>query len=90
RPGGGGGGAPRPTPQPRPGGGGAGAPAAASPAAQGGGGAVPSGASRVANKVAQVRAATASLGKAEATAGDLAGDRWVNRSPDLGRSTIPR
>ncbi|GAB0102890.1 hypothetical protein JMUB6875_18610 [Nocardia sp. JMUB6875] len=99
RPGGpggpGGGGAPRPTPVPRPGGGGGGgAGAAASPAAQGGGGAVPSGApsgaSRVANRVAQVRAATASLGKAENTAGDVAGDRWVNRSPDLGRSTIPR
>ncbi|MTE14975.1 hypothetical protein [Nocardia aurantiaca] len=85
----GGGGAPRPTPPPRPAGGGGGAPAA-SPAAQGGGGAVPSGASRVANRVAQVRAATASLGKAEATAGDLAGDTWANRSPDLGRSTIPR
>ncbi|MVU77816.1 hypothetical protein GPX89_11240 [Nocardia sp. ET3-3] len=94
RPGGpggpGGGGLPRPTPQPRPGGGGGAAPNAASPAAQGGGGAVPSGASRVANRVAQVRAATASLGKAENTAGDVAGDRWVNRSPDLGRSTIPR
>lgn len=93
-PGGPGGGAPRPTPVPRPGGGGGGGGAAASPAAQGGGGAVPSGApsgaSRVANRVAQVRAATASLGKAENTAGDVAGDRWVNRSPDLGRSTIPR
>ncbi|MFE3192866.1 hypothetical protein ACFXHA_27915 [Nocardia sp. NPDC059240] len=87
---GGGGGAPRPAPQPRPAGGGGGGGGAASPAAQGGGGAVPSGASRVANRVSQVRAATASLGKAENTAGDVAGDRWVNRSPDLGRSTIPR
>ncbi|MFE2955269.1 hypothetical protein [Nocardia tengchongensis] len=84
--GGAGGGAPRPTPPPRPAGGGA----AASPTAQGGGGAVPSGASAVANRVAQARAATASLNKAESTAGDLAGDRWANRSPDLGRSTIPR
>ncbi|WP_405493425.1 hypothetical protein [Nocardia sp. NBC_00511] len=88
-PGGGSGGGGRPTPPPRPAGGGGGG-GAASPAASGGGGAVPSGASRVANRVAQVRAATASLGRAENQAGDLAGDSWANRSPDLGRSTIPR
>ncbi|MFJ4655599.1 hypothetical protein ACIP5Y_30335 [Nocardia sp. NPDC088792] len=87
-PGGGGGGG-RPVPPPRPGGGG-GAPAAASPAGGGGSGAVPSGASRVANRVAQVRAATAGLSKADDAMGDVAGDRWTNRSPDLGRSTIPR
>ncbi|MET9486367.1 hypothetical protein [Nocardia sp. NPDC006630] len=86
--GGGGGGGPRPSPAP---GGGGGGGAAASPAASGGSAAVPSGATRAAaNRVAQVRAATAGLNRADATAGDLAGDRWANRSPDLGRSTIPR
>ncbi|MGW4357096.1 hypothetical protein ACWELJ_33960 [Nocardia sp. NPDC004582] len=44
----------------------------------------------MASRVAQARAATASLSKAESTAGDVAGDRWANRAPDLGRSTIPR
>ncbi|MRH87308.1 hypothetical protein GFY24_07500 [Nocardia sp. SYP-A9097] len=86
--GGGGGGGPRPpAPRPAPGGGGA----TASPAGPGSSAAVPSGAARsAANRVAQVRAATASLNRADAAAGDLAGDRWANRSPDLGRSTIPR
>ncbi|MFB7716523.1 hypothetical protein ACFVUS_08550 [Nocardia sp. NPDC058058] len=87
--GGGGGGGPRPpAPRPAPSGGGA---AAANPSGPGTSGAVPSGAARsAANRVAQVRAATASLNKADAAAGDLAGDRWANRAPDLGRSTIPR
>ncbi|MEV6066364.1 hypothetical protein AB0L82_07425 [Nocardia sp. NPDC052001] len=86
---GGGGGGPRPpAPRPAPGGGGA---TAASPSGPGNSGAVPSGAARsAANRVAQVRAATASLNKADTAAGDLAGDRWANRAPDLGRSTIPR
>ncbi|WP_330179834.1 hypothetical protein OHB26_25795 [Nocardia sp. NBC_01503] len=86
--GGGGGGGPRP-PAPGPASGGGGA--AASPAGPGTSSAVPSGAARTAaNRVAQVRAATASLNRADDAAGDLAGDRWTNRSPDLGRSTIPR
>ncbi|MFC9995398.1 hypothetical protein [Nocardia sp. NPDC127526] len=88
---GGGGAGPRPVP-PRGGGGGGGG-AAASPAGPGGSGAVPSGASgaaRAANRVAQVRAATSGLNRADAAMGDVAGDRWANRSPDLGRSTIPR
>ncbi|MEU0541109.1 hypothetical protein [Nocardia sp. NPDC005978] len=88
-PGGPGGAAGRPLP-PRGGGGGGGA-AAASPSGPGGNAAVPSGAARAAaNRVSQVRAATAGLNRADAAAGDLAGDRWTNRSPDLGRSTIPR
>ncbi|MEU3012841.1 hypothetical protein [Nocardia asteroides] len=83
RPGGGGtgGGAPRgpaPTPPPR---GGGGAPAAPSS------GSVPSGAAR---NVVAARAAAGSASRADQAAGDLAGDRWANRSPDLGRSTIPR
>ncbi|WP_067815240.1 hypothetical protein [Nocardia inohanensis] len=86
---GGGGGGGRPVPPPRPGGGGAGATPAGNPSG-GGGGAVPSGAARAANRVAQVRAATASLNRADERMGDVAGDRWANRSPDLGRSTIPR
>ncbi|MFE6921169.1 hypothetical protein ACFVAV_09005 [Nocardia sp. NPDC057663] len=83
RPGGAGpgGGAPRgpaPTPPPRGGGG-----AAATPSS----GAVPSGAAR---NVVAARAAAGSAARADQAAGDLAGDRWANRSPDLGRSTIPR
>ncbi|MFI6866450.1 hypothetical protein [Nocardia sp. NPDC050406] len=84
--GGGGGGGPRPTPPPR-------GPAAAGSPSGGGqpsGGAVPSGASRVAGRVASVRSATAGASRAENAMGDMAGDRWTNRSPDLGRSTIPR
>ncbi|SFN35994.1 hypothetical protein FEK33_22340 [Nocardia asteroides NBRC 15531] len=79
--GGTGGGAPRgpaPTPPPR---GGGGAPAAPSS------GSVPSGAAR---NVVAARAAAGSASRADQAAGDLAGDRWANRSPDLGRSTIPR
>ncbi|UGT63285.1 hypothetical protein [Nocardia asteroides] len=83
---------PRPTP-PRGGGGGAGA-AAAPPAARASGpagaGGVASGASRVAGRVASARAATSGLNRADQAMGDMAGDRWANRSPDLGRSTIPR
>jgi hypothetical protein len=81
-----GGGAPRPTP---PGGGGGGG-NAASPAPANGTGAVQSGPSRVMNRVASARAATAPLQRAEEAMGDIAGDRWANRAPDLGRSTIPR
>lgn len=88
-----GGGLPRPTPPPR-GGGGGGAPA---PAARGqrsgepsGAGGVPSGASRVANRIGAARSATAGMTRADQAMGDVAGDRWTNRSPDLGRSTIPR
>lgn len=82
RPGGAGpgGGAPRgpaPTPPPRGGG------AAATPSS----GSVPSGAAR---NVMAARAAAGSAARADQSAGDLAGDRWANRSPDLGRSTIPR
>jgi hypothetical protein len=40
--------------------------------------------------IANVRAAGAGLSRADAAMGDIAGDRWANRSPDLGRSTIPR
>ncbi|QLY29112.1 hypothetical protein [Nocardia huaxiensis] len=81
----------RPVPPPRPGGGGGGGgAAAASPSGGGGSGAVPSGAARAANRAAQVRAATSSLNRADEKMGDLAGDTWANRSPDLGRSTIPR
>ncbi len=86
----GGGGAPRPAP-PR-GGGAGGAPAGAPPRAsvpQGGSG-VPSGASRAAGALGVARAATAPLNRADEAMGDVAGDRWANRSPDLGRSTIPR
>lgn len=72
------GGAPRPTPPPR--GGGSAPPPASS-------GAVPSGAAR---NMAAARAAAASTARADERAGDVAGDRWANRSPDLGRSTIPR
>lgn len=83
RPGGAGpgGGAPRgPAPTPPPRGGGA---AAATPSS----GSVPSGAAR---NVMAARAAAGSAARADQSAGDLAGDRWANRSPDLGRSTIPR
>ncbi|MEU7138863.1 hypothetical protein ABZ942_05375 [Nocardia sp. NPDC046473] len=86
--GGRGGGAPRPTP-PRGGGGPAGG---AAPRASGPGGAagVPSGATRAAGRIGAARAATSSLNRADQAMGDVAGDRWANRSPDLGRSTIPR
>jgi len=86
--GGGGGGGPRPAP-PRGGGRGGGGAAAGSGNA-GGSGAVQSGPSRIMNNIATARAATASLQRADAAMGDVAGDRWANRSPDLGRSTIPR
>ncbi len=90
-PGGGrGGGAPRPMPPPR-GGGGGGAPAGGQgPRSSGSPGGVPSGASRVANRMGATRAATAGMTRADQAMGDVAGDRWTNRSPDLGRSTIPR
>lgn len=75
-----GGGAPRPTPPPRGGGGGT---AAASPSS----GSVPSGAAR---NMAAARAAAGGTTRADQAMGDVAGDRWANRAPDLGRSTIPR
>ncbi|MGN2637194.1 hypothetical protein ACWEKT_25720 [Nocardia takedensis] len=88
RPGGAGprGGGPRPVPPPR--GGGTGQPPRAS--GQQGAAGVPSGAARAAGRAGAARAATSGLNRAEETMGDLAGDRWANRSPDLGRSTIPR
>ncbi|MFE9783791.1 hypothetical protein ACFYO7_00260 [Nocardia salmonicida] len=76
--GGGGGGAQRPTPPPR---GGAPAPATTSS------GSVPAGAAR---NVAAARTAANTTRSADQSMGDVAGDRWANRSPDLGRSTIPR
>jgi hypothetical protein len=89
-PGGGRGGAPRPMPPPR-GGGGGGAPVGGQgPRSSGSPGGVPSGASRVANRMGATRAATAGMTRADQAMGDVAGDRWTNRSPDLGRSTIPR
>ncbi|MEU0873938.1 hypothetical protein [Nocardia brasiliensis] len=86
--GGRGGGAPRPTP-PRGGGpaGGGGAPRASGPQGSAG---VPSGAARAAGRIGAARAATSSLNRADQAMGDMTGDRWANRSPDLGRSTIPR
>ncbi len=42
------------------------------------------------NRIANARAAAASLNRGESAMGDIAGDGWGNRSPDLGRSTIPR
>jgi len=87
--GGRGGPGPRPAP-PRGGGGGGGADAAAPPGNAQGTGAAPSGPSRVMNRIATARAATAPLQRANEAMGDVAGDRWANRSPDLGRSTIPR
>lgn len=84
RPGGAGrvGGGPRPTPPPR-GGGGGGAPPPPSS------GSVPSGAAS-ARGVMAARAAAGSASRADQSMGDVAGDRWANRAPDLGRSTIPR
>ncbi|MBF6332078.1 hypothetical protein [Nocardia transvalensis] len=79
----------RPVP-PRGGPGGGGGAAAARPAAPGGAGAVPSAASRAINRITTARAAGASLSRGDAAMGDVAGDRWANRAPDLGRSTIPR
>ncbi|MBF6463896.1 hypothetical protein IU427_01720 [Nocardia beijingensis] len=83
-----GGGAPRPTP-PRGGGGpqGGAAPRASGPAGAAG---VASGAARTAGRIGAARAASGGLNRAEQAMGDVAGDRWTNRSPDLGRSTIPR
>lgn len=76
--GGGGGGAPRSTAPPR--GGGSAPPASSS-------GSVPAGAAR---NVAAARSAANTTARADQSMGDVAGDRWSNRSPDLGRSTIPR
>ncbi|MCP2279050.1 hypothetical protein SAMN04244553_6276 [Nocardia amikacinitolerans] len=87
--GGRGGGAPRPTP-PRGGGGGGAAgqpPRASEPQGSAG---VPSGAARAAGRIGAARAAAGSMRNADDSMGDVAGDRWANRSPDLGRSTIPR
>ncbi|MGQ4597787.1 hypothetical protein [Nocardia sp. R6R-6] len=83
-----GGGAPRPT-TPRGGGGGQGgaAPRASGPAGASG---VASGSARTAGRIGAARAASGGLTRAEQAMGDVAGDRWTNRSPDLGRSTIPR
>ena len=83
------GGSPRPVPPRGPRGGGGQQPPA-SPRAPAGSGAVPSGASRAMNNVATARAAGAKLNRADDAMGDVAGDRWANRAPDLGRSTIPR
>ncbi|WP_328403189.1 hypothetical protein [Nocardia sp. NBC_00403] len=87
----GGGAGPRPAPPRGGGGGGGGAPGGA-PRASGPAGAagVPSGAARAAGRVGAARAMTAPLTGADQAMGDVAGDRWANRSPDLGRSTIPR
>ncbi len=82
----GGGGGPRQVPPPRGGGGGGGA--GAPPGAQGGGGGQPG---RVSTGVAGAANVGGQAARgANQAAGDVAGDRWVNRSPDLGRSTIPR
>lgn len=79
--GGGGNNGPRPRPAPPSGG-------------NSGGGsrpAVPSGATNVATRIGAAQAVAGNLGKAGRVAEDhMAGDQWVNRSPDLGRSTIPR
>lgn len=93
----GGGGAPRPAP-PRGGGGGGGAAngagaanaAAPPPGNAQGSGPAQSGPSRVMNRIATARAVTAPLQRANEHMNDVAGDTWANRSPDLGRSTIPR
>ncbi|WP_410872190.1 hypothetical protein [Nocardia sp. A7] len=77
------GGAPRPVPPPRGGGGGGGGAAPATTSS----GSVPPGAAR---NVVAARAAAGSATRADQSMGDVAGDRWSNRSPDLGRSTIPR
>ncbi|WP_308014908.1 hypothetical protein [Nocardia coffeae] len=78
----------RPVPPPR--GGGSGASAAASPPTASGSATTPSGPARAMNRIANARAAAASLNRGESAMGDIAGDGWGNRSPDLGRSTIPR
>ncbi|MFC6012467.1 hypothetical protein [Nocardia lasii] len=75
--GGGGGGGPRPTPPPR--GGGAAPPASSASS-------VPAGA----RNVVAARTAAGGATRSDQSMGDVAGDRWSNRSPDLGRSTIPR
>ena len=92
-PGAGRGGTPPPAPPPR--GGGGGAAPAPPPQGQRSGesqrsGGVPSGASQVASRVGAARSASSGMTRADQAMGDLAGDRWTNRSPDLGRSTIPR
>ncbi|MEV5394573.1 hypothetical protein AB0K56_30045, partial [Nocardia farcinica] len=51
---------------------------------------VPSGAAAAAGRIGAARAATSGMRRADESMGDVAGDRWANRSPDLGRSTIPR
>ncbi|MBF6209469.1 hypothetical protein IU469_19230 [Nocardia puris] len=81
------GGSPRPAPPPRGGGGGGGAAGQTPQQAAAG---VPSGASRAAGRAGAAQAATTPLRNADQSMGDVAGDRWANRSPDLGRSTIPR
>ncbi|MQY29001.1 hypothetical protein [Nocardia aurantia] len=85
-----GGGGPGPGVPPRgPAGGGAGA--AARPAGAAATSAVASGASRAMTRITSTaRAAGAGMNRADSSAGDVAGDRWANRAPDLGRSTIPR
>lgn len=86
-PGGGGGGGPRGGPGPVPGQPQSGGGAAAGAVPAGGKGAV----SGVASRMAAARNVAANIAKAHQVAEDhLAGDQWVNRSPDLGRSTIPR
>lgn len=85
---GGRGGAPRPTP-PRGGGGGGASGQPRAPGTQGSAG-VPSGAAAAAGRIGAARAATSGMRRADESMGDVAGDRWANRSPDLGRSTIPR
>lgn len=91
--GGAGGGAPRPSPPPQGSGGGGsgggGAPQSSSSSSDSSSG-VPSGASRAAGRMGAARAATSGMNRADESMGDVAGDRWTNRSPDLGRSTIPR
>ncbi|GAA5054160.1 hypothetical protein [Nocardia callitridis] len=77
-----------PTP-PRGGGGGGGQPQGP-PRASGPAGSAPSGAASAAGRIGAARAATSGMNRADETMGDVAGDRWTNRSPDLGRSTIPR
>ncbi|MCX4091156.1 hypothetical protein [Nocardia sp. alder85J] len=88
---GGGGGGPRPPGVPPRGPAGGGAAGAARPAGAAAPSAVASGASRAMTRITNTaRAAGAAVHRADAAAGDVAGDRWANRAPDLGRSTIPR
>ncbi|MBO0854491.1 MAG: hypothetical protein J2P18_12070, partial [Nocardia sp.] len=62
----------------------------APPRSPGGAAQTSSGTSRMMNNIANARAAGAQLNRADDAMGDVAGDRWTNREPDLGRSTIPR